>query len=110
MIWIKERFSPAFLRVWRKLFPPTVVLLKGPRLTEGAIMRAMAVEIPGAETFEATMQLIDDLEKECIESSIGLVGEHGACASEVGGFQVLRELRSKMLDLRESGRRGDDQE
>ena len=99
------------IRFWRRLraFFAPIVYQSGPRLSDGELARALAVEIEGAPTFEAVLQLIGDHELTCSETAIGMVGELGLLASEVGGIQALGELRREMIRLREAGRRSEDE-
>lgn len=95
---------------WTPEEPRPIVYERAGRLSEAQIIRALAAEVGGVPTFEAVLQLIDDHEDACAKTAIGLVSDHGALASEVGGIQVLRELRITLLELRARGREGEDDE
>jgi ribosomal protein S8 len=89
----------------------TVVLVRKTKdLTKAEMIKALSVDVPGVPTYDAVLQLIEGLEETCIETSIGVVADHAVLASEVGGIQVLRELERLMAELRQLGKRDDEEE
>ena len=87
------------------IFKRKVVIVPQPKLSSDEMAQAMAAYVDKVPFFDAFMQLLDEHERECINNAVGMVGNHGAVASEVGGMQVLGELRQKLIMLRDEGRK-----
>lgn len=91
-----------------KIFVRRIIFELAPALERHQIVRALASEIPGVPVFEAVQQLIDMHERNCVTTAVGMVADHGLVASELGGIQVLQELRQELFSLREEGRRDEE--
>jgi hypothetical protein len=82
---------------------PHYVTVSEKPLTEAELCRALAADVENVPTFDAVLQVIAALLAECDEGASASVGNPGLCASEVGGAATLRELRAKLLELRQLG-------
>jgi hypothetical protein len=92
------------MKFWKWLMTPTrygtVYVVARPRLNEAELALAFLVADDNP-LWRAVNQLIDDLAREATTAARQHVSDHGLCASDIGGGELLELLRTQMNELRE---------
>ena len=78
-------------------------VISRPRLNDAELALAFLVADDNP-LWCAVNQLIDDLARDAMTAARQHVSDHGLCASDIGGGELLELLRTQMNELRERAR------
>ena len=85
--------------IWKILAREPVYVVNQPRLNEAELALAFLVTDDNP-LWRGVNQLIDDLVRESTVAARQHVSDHGLCASDVGGGELLELLRTMMIEKR----------